>query len=109
MKTGTGKCNFFVYQYKRSGSKYSMFVDVQSDIIETLGRRIVIPLIEANHFSNKVNRQLFPVVQLRGENYRLLTTEISGVAESVIGHEIADVNPFSSDIKNALNILFWGV
>ncbi len=30
---------FVVYQYKRSESKYSMFVDVQSDIIETPRRR----------------------------------------------------------------------
>ncbi|PHM59491.1 CcdB family protein [Xenorhabdus ishibashii] len=100
---------FFVYQYKRSGSKYSLLVDVQSDIIETSGRRIVIPLIEAHHFSNKVSRQLFPIVKIRGENYQLLTTEISGVSESVIGKEIADVSQWSSNIKDAINILFWGV
>ncbi|MBS9429375.1 ccdB family protein [Photorhabdus akhurstii] len=52
---------FVVYQYKRSKSKYSIFVDVQRDIIEAPGRRMVIPLVEADHFSNKVNRHLFPI------------------------------------------------
>ncbi|AXG44535.1 ccdB family protein [Photorhabdus laumondii subsp. laumondii] len=51
---------FVVYQYKRSESKYSMFVDVQRDIIETPERRMAIPLVEAHHFSSKVSRHLFP-------------------------------------------------
>ncbi|RAW89024.1 type II toxin-antitoxin system toxin CcdB [Photorhabdus laumondii] len=100
---------FVVYQYKRSESKYSMFVDVQSDIIETPGRRMVIPLVEAHHFSSKVSRHLFPIVQIRDENYRLLTTELSSVSESVIGEKITDVSQWSSDIKDALNLLFWGI
>ncbi|QTL40819.1 type II toxin-antitoxin system toxin CcdB [Xenorhabdus budapestensis] len=100
---------FFVYQYKRSGSKYSMFVDVQSDIIETLGRRMVIPLVEAHHFSNKVSNHLFPIVQIKDGNYRLLTTELSSVPESVIGEEITDLSQWSSDIKDAINLLFWGI
>ncbi|NDK99911.1 CcdB family protein [Photorhabdus bodei] len=81
---------FVVYQYKRSESKYSMFVDVQRDIIETPRRRTVIPLVEAHHFSNKVNRHLFPIVQIRDENYRLLITELSSASESVIGEKITD-------------------
>ncbi|OTA21285.1 plasmid maintenance protein CcdB [Xenorhabdus beddingii] len=100
---------FFVYQYKRSGSKYNMFVDVQSDIIETFGRRMVIPLVEVHHFSNKVSTHLFPIVQIRDENYRLLTTELSSVSESVIGEKITDLSQWSSDIKDAINLLFWGI
>ncbi len=34
---------FKVYTYKRE-SRYRLFVDVQSDIIDTPGRRMVIPL-----------------------------------------------------------------
>ncbi len=54
---------FIVYEYKRA-SHYKMFVDVQSDIIETQGRRMAIPLIESCHLSEKVNSSLFPLVQL---------------------------------------------
>ncbi|MDC9604363.1 type II toxin-antitoxin system toxin CcdB [Xenorhabdus griffiniae] len=100
---------FIVYQYKRKESKYSLLVDVQSDIIETPGRRMVIPLVEAYHFSNKVNRHLFPIVQIEHKDYQLLTTELSSVSENVIGEKISDVTQWSSDIKDALNLLFWGI
>ena len=59
---------FTVYEYTRE-SHYRLFVDVQSDIVETPGRRIVIPLLESHHLSEKVNQQLFPVVSVNGKEY----------------------------------------
>lgn len=50
-----------------------MFVDVQSDIVETPKRRMVIPIIEAHHLSEKVNKTLFPLIRIYGEDYRLMT------------------------------------
>ena len=46
---------FKVYAYKRE-SRYRLFVDVQSDIIDTPGRRMVIPLASARLLSDKVSR-----------------------------------------------------
>ncbi|EKQ1405206.1 CcdB family protein, partial [Salmonella enterica] len=42
-----------VYACKRE-SRYRLFVDVQSDIIDTPGRRMVIPLASARLLSDKV-------------------------------------------------------
>ena len=47
---------FKVYTYKRE-SRYRLFVDVQSDIIDTPGRRMVIPLASARLLSDKVSRE----------------------------------------------------
>ncbi|VCZ27870.1 Toxin CcdB [Escherichia coli] len=44
---------FKVYTYKRE-SRYRLFVDVQSDIIDTPGRRMVIPA-SARLLSDKVS------------------------------------------------------
>lgn len=99
---------FTVYEYKRD-SHYKLFVDVQSDIIETPGRRMVIPLLESRHFSQKVNRQLFPVVCVNGKDYRVMTTELSGVSANVTGETQADVSVDAEAIKNALNLMFWGI
>lgn len=99
---------FTVYEYKRE-SHYRLFVDVQSDIIETPGRRMVIPLLESRHFSQKVNRQLFPVVSVNGTEYRAVTTELSGVPASVTGDAVADLSHDAEVIKNALNLMFWGI
>lgn len=46
---------FKVYTYKRE-SRYRLFVDVQSDIIDTPGRRMVIPLASARLLSDKVTQ-----------------------------------------------------
>ncbi|BES86352.1 hypothetical protein PEC302107_32690 [Pectobacterium araliae] len=99
---------FMVYQYKRA-SHYKMFVDVQSDIVETPKRRMVIPLIESHHLSEKVNKTLFPLIRIDGEDYRLMTTELSSVPAEVIGEEIADLGEYADEIKDAINLMFWGI
>lgn len=99
---------FIVYQYKRA-SHYKMFVDVQSDIVETPKRRMVIPIIEAHHLSEKVNKTLFPLIRIDGEDYRLMTTELSSVPGEVIGETIADLSNCADEIKNAINLMLWGI
>jgi len=99
---------FVVYQYKRQ-STYKMFVDVQSDIVETPGRRMVLPLIEAHYFSAKVNKTLFPQLVVDEKRFRLVTTELSSVSTEVIGEAIADVSRYADEIKNAINLMFWGI
>lgn len=104
-KTGIGDMQFIVYEYKRA-SHYKMFVDVQSDIIDTPGRRMVIPLIESRHLSEKVNSLLFPLVRVNDEDYRVMTTELSSVSVNVIGEVITDVSSAADAIKNAINLIF---
>ncbi|MFJ5356492.1 type II toxin-antitoxin system toxin CcdB [Pectobacterium sp. CHL-2024] len=99
---------FIVYEYKRA-SHYKMFVDVQSDIVETPKRRMVIPLIEAHNLSEKVNKTLFPQIRIDGEDYRLMTTELSSVPVEVIGEVIADLSDCADEIKDAINLMFWGI
>ncbi|MEI7065305.1 type II toxin-antitoxin system toxin CcdB [Dickeya chrysanthemi] len=99
---------FIVYQYKRA-SHYKMFVDVQSDIVETPKRRMVIPLIESHHLSEKVNKTLLPLIRIDGEDYRLMTTELSSVPVEVMGEVIADLGDYADEIKDAINLMFWGI
>ncbi|EAA1211169.1 type II toxin-antitoxin system toxin CcdB [Salmonella enterica] len=99
---------FKVYTYKRE-SRYTLFVDVQSDIIDTPGRRMVIPLTSARLLSDKVSRELYPVVHIGDEIWRLMTTDMASVPASVIGEEVADLSHRENDIKNAINLMFWGI
>ena len=99
---------FIVYQYKHA-SHYKMFVDVQSDIVETPKRRMVIPLIESHHLSEKVNKMLFPEIRINGDDYRLMTTELSSVPVELIGEVIADLGEYADEIKGAINLMFWGI
>lgn len=99
---------FKVYTYKRE-SRYSLFVDVQSDIIDTPGRRMVIPLVSTCLLSDKVTRELYPVVHIGDDSYRLMTTDMANVPATVIGEEVADLSHRENDIKNAINLMFWGI
>ncbi|HGS4300146.1 TPA: CcdB family protein, partial [Klebsiella pneumoniae] len=62
-----------------------------------------------HHLSEKVNQQLFPVVSVNGKEYRAVTSELSGVSVSVIGDAVADLSHEANAIKNALNLMFWGI
>ncbi|KAB3085605.1 type II toxin-antitoxin system toxin CcdB [Escherichia coli] len=99
---------FRVYNYKRK-SYYSLFVDVQSDMIDTPGRRMVIPLVSAHLLSDKVPRELYPVVHVRDESWRMITTDMATVPVSAIGEEVTDLCYREDDIKNAINLMFRGI
>lgn len=99
---------FKVYACKRE-SRYTLFVDVQNDIIDTPGRRMVIPLVSARLLSDKVPRDLYPVVHIGDESYRLLTTDMASVPATVIGEDVADLSLQENDIKNAINLMLRGI
>ncbi|WP_158785229.1 type II toxin-antitoxin system toxin CcdB [Pantoea sp. BAV 3049] len=99
---------FRVYTYKKE-SRYRLFVDVQSDIIDTPGRRMAIPLVSARLLSDKVSGELYPVVHIGDESWRLMTTDMASVASAVTGDEVGDLSLREAEIKNAINLMFWGV
>ncbi|MCA6940933.1 CcdB family protein [Pectobacterium polaris] len=86
---------------------------MQNDIVDTPKRRMVIPLIESHHLSEKVNKTLFPLILINGENYRLMTTELSSAPVEVIGKAIADLGGYADEIKDVIkdviNLMFWGI
>jgi len=107
-KTGTGDMQFIVYEYKRA-SHYKIFVDVQSDIVDTPSGRMVIPLIKSHHLSEIVNNSLFPIVRINNEDYRLMTIELSRVSTAVSGETITDISSDADAMKNAINLMFWRI
>ncbi|HBX7448290.1 TPA: plasmid maintenance protein CcdB, partial [Klebsiella pneumoniae] len=39
----------------------------------------------------------------------LMTTDMASVTSSVTGEEVADLSHRENDIKNAINLMFWGI
>ncbi|HGV9719246.1 TPA: CcdB family protein, partial [Salmonella enterica subsp. enterica serovar Enteritidis] len=54
-------------------------------------------------------RDLYPVMHIGDEPYRLLTTDMTSVPATVIGEEVADLSLRENDIKNAINLMFRGI
>ncbi|MGP7382226.1 CcdB family protein, partial [Klebsiella pneumoniae] len=55
------------------------------------------------------SRELYPVVHIGDESWRLMTTDMASVTSSVTGEEVADLSHRENDIKNAINLMFWGI
>lgn len=70
---------------------------------------MAIPLIKSHHLSGKVNKMLFPDIHINGDNYRLMTAELSSVLVDVIGEVIADLGDYADEMKDAINFMFWGI
>lgn len=68
-----------------------------------------LPLASARLLSDKVSRELYPVVHIGDESWRMMTTDMASVPVSVIGEEVADLSHRENDIKNAINLMFWGI
>ncbi|MBK0097248.1 CcdB family protein [Erwinia sp. S63] len=86
-----------------------LVVDGESNILDTPGFRMAIPLVDASLLSEKVSKELLPIVQLNGTAYRLKTDDVVSVSKSVFGDKVGSLATYETEIKNAINILFWGV
>ena len=75
---------FTVYRNKnpRSRTTFPFLVNVQSDLLDELQTRVVIPLTRAAALTRKPVGHLMPTVQFEGEAYVLMTPQLAGVARS---------------------------
>ncbi len=64
-----------------------------------------IPLIESHNLSEIVSNSLFLV----GNDYSVVPTELISVFETMIGNVTTDISDDEDIIKNAINLMFWGI
>ena len=78
---------FTVYRNKspRTKSTFPFVVDVQSDLLEQLQTRVVIPLTRTAGLAKKPLSHLTPALTFDGETYVLMTPQLAGVARSDLG------------------------
>ena len=89
---------FMVYRNNSNNRAYPYLLDVQSDIIDELNTRLVIPLFLLDEVNGRPARRLTPV----------LTHEMASVRQSQLGEEVVSVQEHRQAIKNALDFLLDG-
>jgi len=99
---------FDVHEYNESGY-VRLIVIVQSSIVDTPGRYMVIPLANNDDFSGRFIKDLFPILTVNGERFRLMTPEVVSIPENLIGDKVGTLVGDETKIKDALNLLFWGI
>lgn len=102
---------FTVHRNKdpRSRATYPFLVDVQSDLLEGLQTRVVIPLTKAASLTSKPIRRLTPTVQFDGETYAILTPQLAGIARRDLGPAAGSLAQHRATIIGAMDFLLVGV
>lgn len=87
---------------------YPYLLDVQSDLLEGLNTRVVIPLCNSSIVGKKPIDNLSPQFEIQGSSFTLLTPQLAGIAISDLGPAIDSLSEHRFEIINALDFLFTG-
>ncbi len=101
---------FTVYRNKSARTKatFPFLVDVQSDLLEDLQTRVVIPLSKLASLTRKPVSQLTPILQFEGESCVLMTPELAGIARSDLGAAVGSLAEQRHVILAAMDFLLTG-
>lgn len=92
-----------------TGAAMPFLLDVQSDLLEDLGTRVVVPLCAAAGMKGKLIKTLTPVFEIEHEQYAMLTPQLAGISKQHMGAKIADLSPRRDEIIAALDLLITGI
>jgi toxin CcdB len=102
---------FTVYRNKSSRSKstFPFLVDVQSDLLEQLQTRVVIPLTRTAGVAKRPLSELTPALAFDGDSYVLMTPQLAGVARSELGAPAGSLAGERNAIIAAMDFLLLGL
>jgi len=82
-------------------------LDVQTDLLDGLATRVVVPLIAASAMGKAI-RHLNPQFQIRDASVFMSTAELAGVPMRAIGEKVGSLKEQRDEIIAALDFLFIG-
>lgn len=101
---------FIVYENGNPASRKRVpcLLDVQSDLIDAMDSRVVVPLIRVAGSGRPIDG-LMPAVVVGGEPMLMDTAHLAGVPRSVIGKKVEDLSGERATIMAALDFLVSGI
>jgi toxin CcdB len=101
---------FSVYRNKnpRTKAAFPLLVDVQSDLLELLNTRVVIPMTKAAALTRKPLSHLTPEVSFNGDRYVLMTPQLAGIGRAELGPHAGTLAEERQAILAAIDFLLTG-
>jgi toxin CcdB len=101
---------FSVYRNKNARTKatFPYLVDVQSDLLDPLNTRVVIPMTKAAALTRKPVSHLTPEVSFNGDRYVLMTPQLAGVGRAELGAHAGALVEERQIILAAIDFLLTG-
>ena len=84
-------------------------LDVQSDLLDPLATRVVVPLCKPEVLKGKLAERLNPLFEVDGRKMAMLTPELAGVSRNMLGERVANLSSERHSIIAALDLLFIGI
>jgi len=102
---------FTVYRNRNPRTKgaFPLLLDVQSDLLDELKTRIIVPLSRASSLTKHPLERLTPIVPFEGEAYLMLTPQLAGIARAELGPAIGSLAQHRSEILAAMDFLLTGI
>lgn len=95
--------------YRFDSSTAPLVVDVQSELLDDLASRVVVPLVPVRKATKEVLPRLKPMIVVDGQDYILMTTDLAALPHARLGSRVANIGTaHRDDITNALDFLFFG-
>ncbi|MFN3830802.1 MAG: CcdB family protein [Allorhizobium sp.] len=95
------------FHVHRIGNDGSLALDLQSNLLDALTTRVVVPVVPIGEVANLIP-PLNPRLTIDGETFAMLTQFIPTVPISVVGPSIADLSSRADEITGATDFLFQG-
>ena len=101
---------FTLYENTNRDSKqaYPYFVDVQTDLLDSLNTRLVIPLTPASLLGESIAR-LSPKATIRGRDFFLLPHQMTNVLVTALTKPCGSLAHLRDDIVPAIDFLVTGI
>ncbi|MBA4823875.1 CcdB family protein [Pantoea ananatis] len=102
---------FTVYSNTGKSAVYPLLLDVTSDIIEQLNRRIVIPLLPVKKYPSSTRpERLVPLIRLTDDKeYAVMTHEMASIPARALGAVFCNASLYRTEIKAAIDFLLDGI
>lgn len=99
---------YTVYRNTGNSKYYPYLLNIQSDLVDSLNTRLVIPLYALNRFKGHQPQRLCPILRIENDNFLLMTHEMASVRRTMLGDAVCQVGHCREEIKAAIDFLIDG-
>jgi toxin CcdB len=102
---------FAIHQNKNAltRARFPLLLDIQSDLLDPLATRVVVPLSPAGPARARSMQTLTPSISVDGKAYLMVTPQLAGIALRELGPVVADAKADRPKIIAALDFLISGI
>ncbi|WP_104401806.1 CcdB family protein [Vibrio penaeicida] len=94
---------------KSTATAYPYFVDVQSELVNSLNTRLVIPLTPIELLEKKVPSHLCPIIHIDEGDFVILTHQMASVPVGILATPVNEISTFRNEIIAAIDFLITGI